>query len=214
MMSPTPSDLGPRGRSPQRLTVLLASALLGVACGCKRGEDPGRNAPAAPSSGALEGAVQASSSSPTEPADSPPDTAGPAEAVGSVDLPGALLPPERRAGDESAAAICGDYGVPCPDELVHLCGRRELVPGGARVSWDAFAADALVEEVGAVLRARLGERGLVEDSSGLRWTLPGSAGAAARRIEVISPDAQARHTRCDTRPPASARSVLVLSREE
>ncbi len=185
-----------------------------LAISCSKDDTPRQQpAPAAPS-GAPSAAFsidvrRESTATPSvstiEPAPSGTTSAGAQKKVPLIlDLPDPLPAPARRHA-LSAAKVFAGYGIPVYPTAQHLCARQGPMRGGGSRSSDAFASSDTISKVVAFYKTRLSSKGFgAQPRSG--WDLPGG-----RRLEVVRPSDPGIHTLCESKPPASAQSVLLLS---
>jgi hypothetical protein len=124
------------------------------------------------------------------------------------------LPGQRKStrGPEANREIFSSYGLPGYPELVHLCGRIDFEAGNQRLIWDAFCSSQPTAMLIEYYQLRLGRRGYRVEGANAIWELPAGAPDPQRRLWIGTPDAAGRHQSCATAPPATAKTVLVLSR--
>ena len=127
-------------------------------------------------------------------------------------------PPAAPSGRDSAEGpdanreIFSGYGFPGYPDLTHLCGRRDLLPGGERLVWDAFSSGQTPVALVAHFKRYLSERGFSGEKSGGSWRLPPGSPAPQRTLSITPPSAIGKHKGCPSPPAAEAKSVVILTR--
>ena len=95
----------------------------------------------------------------------------------------------------------------------HLCARRVYQPGGRHLTWDAFASNDEPQNLVAHFKFRLGEPGFSAQGDGGIWRLPAGAPTPTRTLTILRTGTLGPHDDCEKKPAATAKSVLILSRD-
>lgn len=122
--------------------------------------------------------------------------------------------PRRAAGQNSnsPASIFRSYQFPGHPNVTHLCQQRVYSAAGHAITWDAFASPARPSQLVAYYRRKLGNAGFAREGAGGRWSLPADAPSPERILEVSGVGEDGPASECEKRPPANARSIILLSR--
>lgn len=192
--------------------------LLAFFCGCDDDDEPDQAQTAAASASQTPASAPVAVASAATPPDSSPPalTSGQVDELPLPDMPDPPPPPTARpdaSGPEANLKIFDGYGFPVYSPLEHLCGRREIRPGGGNLTWDAFTSGdppaALVQHY----KQRLSERGFTSDGDGGAWLLPPGSAAPDRKLSIYRASHPGLHTACDKQPGPQARSIILISRE-
>jgi hypothetical protein len=131
-------------------------------------------------------------------------------------MPDPPPPPNMRpdaGGYAAIVAIFDGYGFPPHPRVEHLCARRVYQAGGRHLTWDAFASNDGPENLVAHFKFRLGEPGFSPQGDGGVWRLPAGAATPSRTLTILRTGQLGPHDDCEKKPAATAKSVLILSRD-
>jgi hypothetical protein len=199
--------------------VILGWAALwaAVATGCSRCERPDGASRA--DSGPAQPGVAASGSAEADPeGQALPRSASAATDdtdYSHIELPEPPTPPDLRSsavGPKQDRSIFDDYGLPWHPTAVHLCGKRLLHPGGGQSVWDAFWSKVSPQKLVTDYQRRLSKRGFTAEDPGGIWKLPEGAPTPRRTLHILRVSSPGEHQSCDETPDATAKSVLILTR--
>jgi hypothetical protein len=123
---------------------------------------------------------------------------------------------QQAAGDNSNPheSIFQFYQFPSHPRLTHLCRERVYISSGHEITWDAFASSAKPSKLVAYYRRRLGDAGFTKEGEGGSWSLPAAAPRPERVLVVSDVGTHNPSRQCEKRPPANARTIILLSRRE
>jgi hypothetical protein len=131
-------------------------------------------------------------------------------------MPDPPPPPTMRpdaGGYGATVAIFDGYGFPAHPRVEHLCARRVYQPGGRHLTWDAFASNDEPRNLVAHFKSRLGDRGFSVQGDGGIWRLPAGAPTPSRTLTILRAGVLGPQDDCAKKPAATAKSVLILSRD-
>lgn len=201
----------------RRVLAFLACALVASACRANAPtSDADAQKPASSGASAVSSEADPWTLPPPESSAAPGGSADVRRFVGrrpSAGMPEPPAPPSAAATAEDVVSIFDAYGFPAHMSVVHLCRQRVYPQGGRHLTWDAFASTLDPATLIAHYQKRLGDAGFSAENGGGSWKLPAGAVTPTRTLTVFPPSAQGPFRSCEKKPDASAKSVVVISRD-
>lgn len=112
---------------------------------------------------------------------------------------------------DSIESIFLTYNFPPYPNLTHLCQQRVYMAGQGtkHITWDAFASEAIPSVIIEYYNKLLGNAGFAPEIDGGTWRFPEDK--PERVLSIMPLHAEGPHWSCDRTPPATTRSIIIIS---